>query len=51
MAIFYFINWIVAVEIIEGGKLFTEIRYTYLDEHYVNIKGYLVGQQNAYFSK
>ena len=27
MAIFYFINWIVAAETIEGGKLFAEIRY------------------------
>ena len=26
MAIFYFINWIVAAETIEGGKLFAEIR-------------------------
>ena len=30
MAIFYFINWIVAEETIEGGKLFTEIRYTFI---------------------
>ena len=27
MAIFYFINWIVATETIERGKLFAEIRY------------------------
>ena len=37
MAIFYFINWIVAAETIEGGKLFAEIRCMNLVNTYIYI--------------